>query len=147
MCDRGCLPERAVHGSHGRHVRVRGDDDGRAMGLEVARGHRVLMVLRLRLRLVVGVVPLRHLLVVGRRVRRSIVLRVVVRVVDVGVMDRRVRLRRQMVVLMVGLPSPGMGRHRGRVRTWHHGDRPSCCLHTWAPAGDQAATVRQRGAM
>ena len=95
---------------------------GRAMRLEAARRHGILVMLRLRLRLMVGIVPLRHLLVVGRRVRRGIMLRVVVRVVGVRVVNGRVRLWRKMIVLMVDLPSPGMGRHGRRVRAWHHGD-------------------------
>ena len=98
---------------------------------------------RLRLRLVVRVVPLLlHLLGIGRRVRRAIVLWVMVR--DVGVvMDWRMCLRRDVVVVLVITLAPSlMERHGWRyVRAWHHGRQARCCLHSQALAGDQAANV------
>jgi hypothetical protein len=149
MSDRRRLAEGAVDGRrHGHHVRVRGNDDGRAaVRLEAARGHGVLVMLRLwlRLRLVVWVVPRGDLLVVGRRMGRRIVLGMMVGVrVGVGVVDGRMRLRGDMIVLVRVLPSPAVGRHGGRVRAWHHGcDAWDCCLHTRALARDRAAAVRQ----
>lgn len=113
---------------------MRGNHDRRAMRLEIARGHCILVVLGLRLRVMIRIVPLRHLLVVGRRERRSVVLRVVVRVVGIRVVDRRVCLGGNMVVLVVALPSPGMVRHGRRVRARHHG-RPTEMLPSQMGAG------------
>jgi hypothetical protein len=97
-------------------VRVRGDDDGRRMRLELAGRHSIL-----RLRLVVRV-PLRHLLhVLGIAVRRHIVLGMVVLRIRV-VVHRRMCLRRNMVVVWVLLP-PSLvhGTARRTMRAWHHG--------------------------
>ena len=123
-------------------MQVRRDDDGRGVGLELARRHGVLRLLRRRRRLLSGLVgvPLghvRHLRRVG--VHAGIVLLLVV-VGGVGVVvDGRVRLRGDVVVVVrvldgvldlvlvrqrvrvgvVGLP-PGLvdGRHMGAG----HGD-------------------------
>ena len=123
---------------------MRRDDDGRAMGLILARRHVLGLQRELRL-LLVGVVPLRHvllllllllLLLVGRRVRRHIVLGVMV--LRVRVVDRRVCLRREMVVVLgVTLPPSLVDRPRQDVRTGHH-----CRLLSTMPS--QSALVRDR---
>jgi hypothetical protein len=115
------LTERTVHRGHARHVRVRRDDDGRGLGLELARRH---VVLRLGLRLVVRIplLHVRHLVRIA--VRWAIVLGMVVGRVGV-VVDGRVCLRRRgIVVLLVWvlhlLPALVVW-PTGRNVAWHHG--------------------------
>jgi hypothetical protein len=124
---------------HVGHVRMRRDDDRRAMGLVLARRHVLGLQRELRL-LLVGIVPLRHvllllLLLVGRRVRRYIVLGVVV--LRVGVVDGRVCLRREVVVLGLALPPSLVDCPREHVGTGHH-----CRLLSTMPS--QSALVRDR---
>lgn len=109
------------------------------MGLELPRGHRILV-----LRLMIRVVPLLHLLGIRRGVRRSIVLRVVVG--HIRIVDRRVRLRRDMVVVLrVTLPPSWMERYGRRyVRAWHH-ERPASVLPSQSGAGWGIQRARQRG--
>jgi hypothetical protein len=105
--------------------------------LELARGHDVL-----RLGLVVGI-PLWHLLhVLGIAIGVRIVLGVMVLRVRV-VVHRRVRLRREVVVLRVLLPpSLVQGTRRRAMGAWHHG-RQAAMLPRQLVAGqrDQAANV------
>lgn len=84
------------------------------MRLELTRRHHIL-----GLWMLIRIVPLRHLLGIWRRVRSSIVLRVVV---DIGiVMHGRVCLGRDVIILVVTLPPSLMERHGGwNVRAWHH---------------------------
>lgn len=113
---------RLTHGAVDRrqvgHVQVRGNHDGRGMGLELSRGHRILMVLRLDVR--VHAVPLR-LRRIWRRVRSIVRLRVC----GVGiVMHGRMGLWRRLVVLVVvAMPPSRMERDGRRYRvTRHHGE-------------------------
>lgn len=130
------LHQRPVDVRHVRHVRMRRDDDGRAMGLVLARRHVLGLQRELLLLLLVGIVPLRHvLLLVGRRVRRHIVLGVMV--LRVRVVDGRVCLRREMVVLGLTLPSSLVDLPGQDVRTGHH-----CRLLSTMPS--QSALVRDR---
>lgn len=122
------LTERTVDWGHAGHVRVRGDDDGRGLGLEGAGRHVVL-----RLGLVVGVplLHVRHLLrvAVGRAVVR---VRVVVGRIRV-VVDGRVCLRRRGVGVLVGhvhLLAALVVRPAGREVAWHHG-RQAATLPRW----------------
>ena len=105
------------------------------MGLVLARRHVLGLQRKLRL-LLVGIVPLRHvLLLVGRRVRRHIVLGMMV--LRVWVVDGRVCLRREVVVLGLALP-PSLVDCAGKdVRTGHH-----CRLLSTMPS--QSALVRDR---
>lgn len=92
------------------------------MWLELARGHGVLVVLRLRLDVWVhGSVPGRMHLRIRRRVRRRIVLRMGVWSIWI-VVDGRVCLRGHVIVLVLPLAPSRMERHSRRyVRAWHHG--------------------------
>jgi hypothetical protein len=98
-------------------VQVRGDYDRRGMRLrlELTRRHGIL---RRGRRLLVGVPLLHRLHVLGVSVRRAILLQMVIGR-RIGIMvDRRVCLRRDvvMVVLLLGLPPPrhvGAGHHEG----------------------------------
>ena len=114
---------RLAHGTVDRrqvlHVRVRGNHDGRAVGLELPRRHRILMVLRL------GVwvhVPLR----LRGRIRRRVGSIVRQRVCGVGiVVHRRMGLGRRLIVLVVVAMAPssrmeGHDRRDGVAR--HHGE-------------------------
>jgi hypothetical protein len=98
-------------------VRVRRHYNRRALGVERPRWHGIL-VLGMR----IWVVPLRHLLRIGR-VWRRVMLRMVLGVGIVRMVYRRVRLRRDVVLVMVlTLPSSLMHGHGRRdVRAWHHG--------------------------
>src|SRR5436309_3015847 len=108
---------RLAHGSiyrRWRHMQVRGDHDGRRLGLELAWRHGILRR-RQRRRLLVGV-PLLHLLyVLGIALRRAILLLELV-VLRIGVVVyRRMRLRGNLVVvLLLGLPAPRY------IRARHH---------------------------
>ena len=109
------------------------------MWLILARRHVLGLQRELRL-LLVGIVPLRHvllllLLLVGRRVRRYIVLGVVV--LRVGVVDGRVCLWREVVVLGLALPPSLVDCPREHVGTGHH-----CRLLSTMPS--QSALVRDR---
>ena len=132
-----CLAHGTIHRRHCGHVRMRGDDHGRGMRLELAWRHGILW-----LRLVVGV-PLGHLLHVLRvAVGGPIVLGMVVLRVGV-VVDGRMRLRRHvMVVLMILPPSLVHGTGRRTMRAWHHG-RQAAMLPLQSDAGqrDQATNV------
>lgn len=103
---------RLTHGAVDRrqvtHVRVRGNHDGRSMRLELSRWHRILMVLRLGVW--VHAVPLRLW-----RIRRRVGSIVRVRVCGVGiVMNRRVRLRGRLIVLVVVTMPPSRMERDGR---------------------------------
>jgi hypothetical protein len=129
---------RLAHGAvDGRHVRMRRDDDGRGVRLELARRHHVL-----RRRLVVRV-PLRHLLhVLGVAVGGRIVLGVMVLRVRV-VVHRRVRLRRHVVVVLVVLPAALVhGARRRAMRAGHHGRELPLPL---SAGQQQAVNVRGNG--
>jgi hypothetical protein len=143
--DRRRLTERTVHRGHACHVRVRGDDDGRGLGLELARRH---VVLRLRLVVRVPLLHVRHLLRVA--VRRAIVV-----VGRVGVViDGRVCLRRwSIVVLLVRvlhlLPALVVW-PTGRNVAWHHGRQatmlPRCralVSKTKRPTGEATGTCAE----
>lgn len=106
------------------------------MRLELAWRHGIL-----RLSLMVRV-PLRHLLHVLGIVRMAVVLGVAI--VHVGVVvDRRVRLRRDVVVVLVILP-PSLVHRTGRrtMRAWHHGQQAAMLpLQSVAGRRDQASNV------
>jgi hypothetical protein len=107
------------------------------MRLELAWRHGILW-----LRLVIGV-PLGHLLHMLRvAIRRPIVLGVVVLRIGV-VVHRRMRLGRNVVIVLVLLP-PSLVHGTGRrtMRTWHHGRQPAMLpLQSVAGQRDQAANV------
>jgi hypothetical protein len=131
------LAQGAIDGRrHGRHVRVRGNYDGRAVGLELPRRHHVLVRLRVLVRVMVPL--LLHLRRIRRRVRSSIV---VLGVVRIGVVvDWRVCLRGyvMVIVLVLALPPSLMERDGRRyVRAWHH-----CRRATMEPS--QSALARDR---
>jgi hypothetical protein len=132
--DGRCLPHGAVDWSHG-HVRVRRDYNWRCMRLELTRRHYIL-----RLRLMIWV-PLRHLLhVLGIAIGGPVVLGMVVLRIRV-VVHRRMRLRRNVVVILVLLP-PSLvhGTRRRAMRTWHHGEQAAMLpLQSVAGQTDQAA--------
>lgn len=117
MDDGRCLAERTVHRGHACHVRVRGNNNGRSLGLELARGH---VVLRLGLVVRVPLLHVRHLLRVA--VRWTIVLMGVVGRVRV-VVDGRVCLWRRSVVLVwvLHLLPARVEWPTGRKMAWHHG--------------------------
>jgi hypothetical protein len=100
-------------------VRVRGDDDGRAVRLKLARRHGILMVVVV-LRLLVGI----HLVPLRRRVGRGVRVEVRVWVCGVGVVvDGRVWLRGRLVVLVLTMPPSRMERaSRWHWVARHHGE-------------------------
>jgi hypothetical protein len=102
MHNRRCLSHGPVHRRHVIHVKVGRHNDGRSLGLKLTWRHGIL-----RLRRLVRV-PLLHLLhVLGVTVRRSILLLLVGVVGSIRiVMDRRVALRRQRIVLLLLSLSP-----------------------------------------
>jgi hypothetical protein len=104
------------------------------MGLILARRHVLGLRRQLGL-LLVGIVPLGHVLLVRRRVRRDIVLGVMV--LRVGVVDRRVCLGREIVVLGLTLPPCLVDCPGGHVRAGHH-----CRLESTMPS--QSALARDR---
>jgi hypothetical protein len=133
-----CLTQSTVDRRHGSHVRMGGNYDWRRMRLELTWRHGVL-----GLRLVVGV-PLRHLLhVLGVAVRRHIVLLGVMVLGIRIVVHRRMRLRRDvMVVLVILPPSLVHGTGRRTMRAWHHGWQAAMLpLQSVAGQRDQAANV------
>lgn len=135
MHDGRRLHQRSVDVRHVRHVRMRRDDYRRAMGLILTRGHVLGLRRELRL-LLVGIVPLRHvLLLIWRRVGRHIVLRVMV--LGVRIVDGRMRLRREVMVLGLTLPSSVVDCAGGDVRAGHH-----CRLLSTMPS--QSALARDR---
>jgi hypothetical protein len=104
---------------------MRRHDHGRGMGLEMARGDGILLGRRRWRRLLVGVPLLHGLHVLVIAVGRAILLCVMVGRGVWVVMDGRMRLGRDVVVvLLLGLPAT---RH---IRTGHHGRRARCCLHS-----------------
>ena len=122
-------------------MQMRRDYHGRGMGLrlELARRHSILGRWRRRLLIRVPLL-LRGLHVLGIGVGRAILLEMVVgRGIGV-VMDGRVCLGRDMMVVMVMvvlllLPS---ARH---IRAGHHERSSPCCLDSRRRAGDQAANL------
>lgn len=134
---------------HGRHVRVRGDHDGRSMrlglGLELTGRHCILVGMRL----MVGVgIPLLHVLLhlrrIGRRVGRTIVLWMVVGGVGI-VVHRRMGLRGHVVLMVLLAPARVVRPGRRDVRARHHGGRCDVAFTESAPAGTKHQPVRQRG--
>lgn len=117
MDDGRCLAERTVHRGHACHVWMRGDNDGRRLGLELARRHVVL-----GRRLVVWV-PLLHVHLLRVAVGWAIVLmgmKLRIRVV----VDGRMCLGRRSVVLVWVLhllPARVVWRPTRRKMAWHHG--------------------------
>lgn len=111
------LPHGTIDRRQVAHVRlrVRGNDDGRTVGMEGARRHGILVVLGLDVWV--------HAVPVRLRIRRGLGMCIVRhRVRGVGiVVNRRVRLGRE-IVLVVTLPPPRMERQGRRYRVaGHHG--------------------------
>jgi hypothetical protein len=107
--------------------------------LELARRHNIL---RLRLRMMVGV-PLRRHLLHGIAVGRPVMLRVVVLRIGI-VVHRRVCLRRHVVVVLVVLPAALVHRAgRRAMRARHHGQLAARMLPSQSVAGreNQAPNV------
>lgn len=142
MHNGGSLPHGAVHQRQVGQMRMRRHDNGGGEGLKRARGHGILL-----LGLVVGI-PLRlHLLhVLGVGVGMAIVLGMVVLRIRVVVYGR-VRLRRDVVLILVLLPPSLIRPGRRHIRAWHHGLRLQCVLPRPSVAGqrDQAANARGDG--
>lgn len=136
MDDGRSLAEGAIDGGHRGHVRMRGNHDGRAMGLggmERARGHHILV---LWLGRCIRVIPLRHGLAIGHG--SSIVMLGMMVVLGVGVvMDGRVWLRGELVLVgsMVAMAPALMDRRGGGYHGREAADGEPSQL---ALAGDRA---------
>lgn len=134
MHNRWCLSQGPIHRRHVVHVKIGRHDDRGSLGLELTWRHGIL-----RLRRLVRVPLLLHLLhVLGVTVRRSILLLMIGVVGSIGiVMDRRVALRRQRVVLLLSLSPP---RYKW---AWHHEPRARM-LPLQSVAGQRPSGQRAR---